>query len=119
MQFRERRVNGVTVITAQGDLVVNANPCALQTVVKEVLGRGERQIVLNVAGIARIDSTCLGELVASYTSTVARGGVLKLAAPSEDIRRLLKLTRLDTVIKAFATDDEAVADFRSQEGAIC
>jgi anti-sigma B factor antagonist len=119
MQFRERHVNGKTVIDVQGDLVVNANPGALQTVVKNVLARGERQIVVNVAGIVRMDSTCLGELVASYTSTVACGGVLKLAAPNEHIRRLLELTRLDEVIKTFATDDEAIADFMPQEGAIC
>lgn len=119
MQFRERHVNGVTVIDVQGDFLVNANPGALQTVVKDVLGRGERQIVLNVAGLVRMDSTCLGELVASYTSTLARGGVLKLASPNEHIRRLLDLTRLHTIIKVFATADEAIADFMPQEGAVC
>jgi len=119
MQFRERHVNGVTVITVLGDLVVNDNPGALQTVVKKVLGRGDRQIVLNVARIVRMDSTCLGELVASYTSTIGRGGVLKLAAPNEQVRRLLQLTRLDTIIKVFATSEEAIADFTPQEGASC
>jgi len=119
MQFRERHLNGVTVIDVQGDLVVNANPMALHAMVKNALERGERQIVLNVAGIVRMDSTCLGELVASYTSTIARGGVMKLAAPNEHVRRLLELTRLDTIIRAFATDEEAIADFTPRQGAAC
>lgn len=119
MQFRERHIDGVTVIDALGDLIVTANPGALQSVVKTVLGRGDLRIVLNLAGIARMDSTCLGELVASYTSTLSRGGVLKLAAPSNHVRRLLEMTRLDTIIKVFETEDAAVADFTAHEGAIC
>ena len=111
MQFHERRVGGVTVIYAEGDFVISSVPCGLQAEVKSVLARGERHIVLNLAGIRRMDSSCLGELVASYTSTLARGGVLNLAAPTEHVRKLLELTRLYTVIKVCETDDEAIAGF--------
>src|SRR5262245_52148678 len=118
MRFREQYESGVTVIYAEGDLVVSAVPCALQSVVKTALARGERQIVLNLAGITRMDSACLAELVASYTSAKASGGVLKLSAVTSDVRRLLELTRLDTMIKMFATDDEAIADFKNEASAI-
>ena len=119
MQFRERTVNGVTVIDVEGDFIVTANPGALHRAVKGALARGERQIVLNVSGILRMDSTCLSELVASYRSTLACGGALKVAAANQGVRRLLELTRLDTIIKPFATEAEAVADFLGQKGATC
>jgi anti-anti-sigma factor len=117
MQFRAQRISGVTVIYAEGDFVVTAAPCPLQSEVKAALARGDRHIVLNLAGIVRMDSACLGEVVASYTSTISRGGALNLAAPTEHVRRLLELTRLHTVIKVFNTDAEAIADFSPQEGA--
>ena len=113
MQFREQRIGGVTVIYAEGDFVISSVPCGMQGEVKTVLARGECHIVLNLSGIKRMDSSCLGELVASYTSTIGRGGVLNLAAPTNHVRRLLELTRLDTVIKVFQTDDDAIADFAS------
>lgn len=102
----------------EGDFVATQAPCALQTEVKAILARGERHIVLNLAGIGRMDSTCLSDLVASYTSTVARGGGLNVAAPTDHVRRLLEWTQLDTVIKVFATDDEAIADLVRHGGVI-
>ena len=118
MRFREQHARGVTVICAEGDLVATACSTPLQSEVKMVLARGERHIVLNLAGIGRMDSSCLGEVVASYTSTVALGGLLNLVAPPDHVRRLLEFTKLDTVIKVFATDDEAIADLVTQQGAI-
>ena len=67
--------------------------------------------VLNLAGIKRMDSSCLGEVVASYTSTIASGGILAVTAPTDQVRRFLELTRLDTVINVRETDAEALADF--------
>jgi anti-sigma B factor antagonist len=119
MRFRTQRVREVTVIHAEGDLVVTDALCSLHSEVKTVLARGERLIVLNLAGIGRMDSSCLGELVASYTSTVARGGILTVAGPPDHVRRLLELTRLHTVIIVCETEAEAIAQCATQERAIC
>jgi anti-sigma B factor antagonist len=111
MQLSERQVSGVTVIDVEGDLIVTDNPCAVKESVKAILQRGERRIVLNVARIRRMDSTCLGELIASYTTTAVHGGVLKLAEPDPHLRRLLELTRLNTIIEVLDTEAEAIASF--------
>ena len=117
MEFRVRQVDGVTIISMKGDFVVTPAPCALQEHVKAALERGERRIVLNLAELQRMDSTCLGELVASYTTCARIGGVLKLAAPNASVRRLLELTRLDRIFEAFDTEAEAIASLRpAQEG---
>jgi anti-anti-sigma factor len=111
MQLSERQVSGVTVIDVEGDLIVTDNPCALKDLVKTILRRGERRIVLNVAHLRRMDSTCLGEIVASYTTTALHGGVLKLAQPDPHLSHLLGLTRLNTIIEVLDTEGEAVASF--------
>lgn len=111
MQLSEREVSGVTVIDVEGDLTVTGDPCAVKEFVKTILRRGERRIVLNVARIGRMDSTCLGELIASYTTTAIHGGVLKLAQPDPHLRRLLELTHLNTVIDVRDTEAEAIASF--------
>jgi anti-sigma B factor antagonist len=111
MELSERQVSGVTVIDVAGDLIVTDNPCAVKEFVKAILQRGDRRIVLNVGAIRRVDSTCLGEIIASYTTTTVHGGVLKLAQPDRHLLRLLELTRLNTIIDVFHSEAEAVASF--------
>ncbi len=111
MQLTERKVAGVTVIDVEGDLTVTDNPGALKDFVKAVLQRGERRIVLNLGGIRRMDSTCLGDIVASYSTTAINGGVLKLAQPDRHLMQLLKITKLDTAINVFTTEAEAITSF--------
>ncbi len=111
MQLSERRVGDIAVIDVSGDLIVADNPGALKDWVKAALQRGDRRILLNVARLRRMDSTCLGEVIASYTSTTMHGGSLKLVQPDAHLRRLLQLTRLDTIIDAYDTEAEAIASF--------
>src|SRR5262245_45976563 len=101
MRLHEQHVRGVTVIHGAGDFVATDAPCALQAAVKTALARGQCYIVLNLAEIGRMDSLCLGDIVASFTSTVSRGGGLNIVAPAGHVRRLLELARLETVIKVF------------------
>jgi anti-sigma B factor antagonist len=115
MQFRERQVEGVTVVDVEGDLVVTANPCALQDFVKTVLRRGERRIVLNLSRIERMDSTCLGELIESYRSTAIEGASLKIAQPHPHVMRQLHVTHFDMVLDTFDTETEAIASFSAAE----
>lgn len=118
MRFSERQVGGVIVIDAEGDLIVTDNPCAVKEFVKTILNRGDRRIVLNVARIHRVDSTCLGEIIGSYTTTAVLGGVLKLAQPDRHLRHLLELTRLNTIIEVFDSEAAAVASFGVAESRV-
>jgi anti-sigma B factor antagonist len=115
MQFRERQVDGVTVIDVEGDFTMTAAPCPLQDFVKAVLRRGERRIVLNLAHIDRMDSTCLGELIESYRTTAAHGATLKIAQPDPHLLRQLQVTHFDTILETFATEAEAVTSFNVAE----
>jgi anti-sigma B factor antagonist len=112
MEFHERELDGVTVIDVEGDLVMTASPCALENSVKAALARGARRIVLNVARIRHMDSTCLGELIESFRAAAAHGGALKLAQPDAHLAQLLQTTKLDTVIPTFDTEAAAIASFK-------
>lgn len=106
MHVSERQVNDVTVI----DVGTGARS-GLVELVKAVLQRGDRRLVLNVGQLGAVDSTCLGEIFASYKATLALGGVLRLAHPDAHLRRVLQVTKLDTFIGIFDTEEEAIASF--------
>jgi hypothetical protein len=64
-----------------------------------------------MAGVQRLDSTGIGLIVRYANALRQRGGDLRLAAVTPLILEVLQLTRLDSVLKLFSTEDEAVLSF--------
>jgi anti-anti-sigma factor len=61
----------------------------LRHCVQALLGRGERRIVLNLAGVSELDAAGLGELVRAHNIAVSAGGVLRIANAGGRIRTIL------------------------------
>ena len=57
--------------------------------VHELLRRGERRIVLNLACVSKIDAAGAAELVRAYNVTVAANGVLKIVHATPWVREVL------------------------------
>lgn len=99
------------MIQCTGWLVLGEEARALEA----ALERGAHQatrLVLNLAGLERMDSIGLGLLVRFCTLLGRRGGDLRLASPSPFVVSLLKLTTLTKVFKLFRSEEEAIASFR-------
>ncbi|OQX10892.1 MAG: hypothetical protein BWK76_19950 [Desulfobulbaceae bacterium A2] len=85
----------------------------LRQEVQDRLEAGQRQLVIELAGVDFIDSTGLGGLVTALRTIVKEGGMLKLAAIRAEVRRVFELTRLDKLFEIFPDTDAAVASFSS------
>jgi anti-anti-sigma factor len=70
--------------------------------IAEVLSRLEqvraRRFILDLAETQSLDSTALGAIVKTYRRQLERGGDVVLGAPSEGVRRIMAVTRLDGVL---------------------
>jgi anti-anti-sigma factor len=60
--------------------------------------------------VSRIDSSGLGELMRLYTHLVRAEGALKVVNPSPPLARVLRMTRIDSVLE---THDDETAALRS------
>lgn len=69
---------------------------------------GRRLVVLAMSAIDFMDSSGLGSLVA-LLKLLPAGGVLRLAEVKPAVQTVLRLTRLDAVMRAFPSIDQAVA----------
>ena len=80
-------------------------------VLGEVLGaeaaRKPRLLLVDVSGVAFIDSSALHEIVRAYLRIRADGGLLALISPSPAVARVLQLSALDQVIPVHASLEEA------------
>jgi anti-anti-sigma factor len=90
------------------------------SMVRTLLGRGERRIVLDLAGIARIDAAGIGELVRAYNIATAGNGALRIANTNPWVREMLERVGLFDRLNAGANDtqDPDRAEDRDVSGAL-
>jgi anti-sigma B factor antagonist len=66
-----------------------------------------RLLLVDVSGLAFIDSAALREIVRAHRRLRADGGVLALVSPSPGVARVLELSALDQIIPVHASAEEA------------
>jgi anti-sigma B factor antagonist len=93
-----RFCGNVAIIQCTGRIVAGEEAQSLETAFQTAI-REFHRIVLNVAGVTRLDSTGLG---------------IRLAAPPPMIVEVLNITMLSTVFQSYPTEQEAVLSFLHQ-----
>ncbi len=107
MKASVRQAEGVTIVDLSGRIKLGEGSSTLRETVKDLLAKGQKNILLNLAEISYIDSSGIGELVAAFTSVRKQGGELKLLHLTRKVHDLLQITKLYTVFDV--KDDEAAA----------
>ena len=78
----------------------------LRQVVRNLMERGDRHFIIGLAGVSYLDNAGLGQLCMIYTMLQDRRGDMKLLKPTARIRKLLNITKLDTVFELLEEDNE-------------
>ena len=98
----------------------------MRDVVRDLLGKGHKQILLNLGDVDYIDSMGLGSLVGAFTSARKQGGELKLLNLTDKVTDLMQITKLYTVfdimndeavgVKSFGQSTAAAKSFHEKAG---
>jgi anti-sigma B factor antagonist len=113
MDIKERVVGGVSILDLSGKIVLGEGDVQVKERIKDLLGDGQRRILLNLANVNYIDSAGLGTLIGSYTTVKRDGGSLKLVNLTKRIKDLLAITKLITVFETFDSEAEALASYNT------
>lgn len=112
MKIEMRTIKDVRILDCSGKITLGEGTMSVRNAVLDALQGGANKIILNLADINYIDSSGVGELVSSYTTTVNRGGKLKLLKLTNKLRELLTITKLLTVFEIFDDESAALASFK-------
>jgi anti-sigma B factor antagonist len=107
MKLVTRLIDCVEVVQVSGRIELGEGSAAVRQVVRDLLAKGRKKILLNLADVDYIDSAGLGALVSAFTSVRNDGGDLELIYLTKKVQDLLQMTKLYTVFEIF--DDEAAA----------
>lgn len=106
-----RLVDGVTIVDLSGRITLGEASSTLRETVRDLISKGQKNILLNLGDVTYIDSSGIGELASAFTSAAKAGGSIKLLNLTKRVRDLLAITKLLTVFDTFDTEKEALGSF--------
>ena len=95
-----------------GRITLGEASVAVRDVINDVMGKGNKKILLNLVEVEYIDSSGIGVLVGGLSTVRSHGGQLKLVNVSKRIRDLLRITKLYSLFDVKDDEPTAVASFR-------
>lgn len=108
LDYEVRKVSGYPVLAVAGEIDIYTAPLFKQAVVN-LVSEGNTDVIIDLSGVTFMDSSGFGTLLGATKRLRPLGGGLHLASPNSTIQRMLRLTRLDSIMKIYDTP-EAAAD---------
>ncbi|MGQ9896275.1 MAG: STAS domain-containing protein [Acidobacteriota bacterium] len=102
----EKKTNGVCLLEVVGRLAPSTAQEELTTRVDDLIASGHTNFLIDLRGVSYISSTGVGSLIECYHHAERAGGKLKLLNPSQAVRQILTVSKLDSVFD-ICTDEEA------------
>jgi anti-sigma B factor antagonist len=112
VKISTRQVDGVTILDMSGRITLGEGCVQLRDAVRDLLGKGQKHILLNLGDVTYIDSSGIGELVSAFTTAKNQGGELKLLNLTRKVHDLLQITKLYTVFDVKDDEASAIASFK-------
>ena len=103
------------VVTLRGELDAHDAPRLRELLAEAVEqlasnpGQGERRLVLDLTGVAFLDSTVLGSMIGALRRIRESEGAMRFVLPETPARRIFDITGLIPVLDVYPTRDAALA----------
>ncbi|WPR74229.1 STAS domain-containing protein [Algoriphagus sp. NG3] len=90
----------------QGDLIGDEMGPKLVEVVSDAVEEGARTFVVDLSEVRYISSSGIGLLITMLTKMRNKDGEVYLTAPSEHVKKLLIITKLNNIFTVYDSIDE-------------
>jgi anti-sigma B factor antagonist len=111
MDLTTRDDGRVTIVTVHGNLVIGDPEAAFKKTITRLLEEGRVNLLVDLSGVGFLDSSGLGALVRALTNSQKDGGQTKLLRAGPQVRKLLEMTKLDSVFELHDDLETAVSSF--------
>jgi anti-sigma B factor antagonist len=110
MQFTTENLGtDIAVVRADGRLNMVSAP-ELRETITATIAAGRPRIVVDLTDTSFIDSSGLGALIGCLKSARQAEGDLRIAAPNDQVRMVLKLSNVDRILRSYDSAAEAYSD---------
>lgn len=108
-----KQTAGVSVLQFKANAELTHSAQELEELRREVLEQSDSRVIIDLSRVTRIDSAGLGQLMSCYSHLVKNRGALKVLNPAPEIKNLLDMTGISTLIPTFHDEQEALDSFNA------
>ncbi len=110
LHFSERKEGQVHYLFMEGDLIGDEVGPKIAELVSDSVEAGIKTVVIDLEKVRYISSSGLGLLITLLTKMKNSGGELFLTAPSEHVKKLLLITKLNGIFRVVESVKELNLD---------
>ena len=111
MKIKERTYHDITILDVSGSITIGKGDVEFRNYIDTALARGHRNFLINMNKVRRVDSSGIGEVIATRSRILEQGGELKLLNLSPKVSDVLYMTQVLTVLEVFDDEITALASF--------
>ena len=107
-----RQSEGVSVLQFRKPAELTHSAKELEELRREVLEQSDSRVIIDLGRVTKIDSAGLGQLMSCYSHLVRNQGSLKVVNATPEVRKVLDMTGISSLIPSFSDESEAVKSFK-------
>lgn len=112
MEITRKELNpGIVVLELRGPLQMGVECKRLELAIDDLLKENKTRVVLDLSAVSKVDSGGVGKIVNCLSRLKVAGGTMRLAGVTGMIGGILKLTKVDRLVKIYPTAIEASQSF--------
>jgi anti-sigma B factor antagonist len=105
--------DGILTISLKGNLLGETSNAPVMELLTKNLAEGNKKVLFNLAEMQFINSTGLGMLLTAVSKTRNAGGELVLCCLPDQMKKLLQITKLESVFHTQPDEAAATAFLKS------
>lgn len=114
LKIVSRKADSVRVIKLSGRLDPGDGPDRLwETVQTFTKDEGDTKFLIDLRSVTYISSTGVGSLINCYRTVLKKKGDFRLLSPSQSVKNILSISKLDGVFQIFSDERSALASFNA------
>ncbi len=108
MNFAQEIKSNTLILRISGDLIGEDAGTQLVSAVNDALSHKVITCIVDISGLRYINSSGIGVLITILTKFRNKGGEVYLMNPSENVKKLLVITKLNAIFHVVQTEEEAI-----------
>ncbi len=108
MNYEKELIDNTLILKLAGDLIGENNGPGLVEVLNQYISKGVNKCIIDVSDVRYMNSSGIGLLITILTKLRNKEGEVVLLNPSEQVKKLLVITKLNNIFSIFDTKEEAL-----------
>lgn len=108
MTFEKEIKNNYLILRLSGDLIGEDNGASLLEIVNTALQQQVLICVIDISKLRYINSSGIGVLITILTKFRNKGGEVYLMKPSDNVQKLLVITKLNAIFQIVQNEEEVL-----------